>query len=594
MKNNLFKKSISALTAVAVCASMVSFPVFAEENIISNEESSVVSVPMTPEEAKQFVDSYSYNDEYKQIAQYIVDHADDINPELGVLDFALAKDLMDKFIEGEKLVGNSGNTSSNKLSKIDAYYYNREYLHNTNLPHYILAISKNVNPGHNVNFKFEGIDSHFKILSDENYYETTSLEINPEINYDFKYNGLDRWEYNMTIQFPSDIDEIKEYLVEIPVTIGKSVHSEYQFYDVVKFEKIYEKESKDEKFDFDIFLLGDVNHDGQVDEADTTMLMSILAGLDTFGHQYKDGVYQSEITNRIASDVNFDGTVDIEDLKLIKASIDGTYKLGDPVPENPIVTTTELVTTTTITTKIDKSSVPMTAEEAKQFVDSYAYNDDYKKMAQYIVDHADDINPELGVLDFALAKDLMDKYIAGEKLVGTSTTTTTKPVITTTTIMENSISSVNPVEAKKFVNSYAYNSLYKKMAQYIVDNWDNLDEAKDMMDTFIEGEKVFISEGGTVNNDALDTEGLELVKAYFDANPSQEKDTTLYGDVNGDEKISLIDVIFMNKAIAGSYIIPESLKSSADVYKDSDINLDDTLILLKYLINLVELPVIPE
>ncbi|MBQ8823744.1 MAG: hypothetical protein IJZ64_00760, partial [Ruminococcus sp.] len=152
-------------------------------------------------------------------------------------------------------------------------------------------------------------------------------------------------------------------------------------------------------------------HDGKVTEADLALLLKIQAEIDTFKQDYKDGSnHYSGVTNEVASDVNFDGTVDLKDVELINAYLDGTYNLGDPVPEQK----------------------------------------------------------------------------------------------------------------------------------------------------------------------------------------EPEKDTTLYGDISGDGAINLADVIYINKAIAGSYIIPESLKPSADVCKDGEINLDDTLVLLKYLINLVKLPVIPE
>ena len=548
------------------------------------------NVPMTPEEAKQFVDSYAYNDLYKEAAKYIVDHADEVD---GVLDLELATDLMDKFIKGEKLLGTGHNGSSDKLSKVDSNYYNDNYdIKVSDNPHYGVVISYNNVEEENAEFKIEGCTS-YAYISSENEFKIYSPSI-----CNISSNFIDRkgfWDYYISIPKIEESEEAdrnkSQVLFSFPIEIKGYSHSEEDIYRSLSFSAV-DPLDVNRIYKFETYVLGDVNHDGQVNETDTTMLMNILAGSDTFGHIYKEGVaFQSEITNKLASDVNFDGTVDIEDLKLIKASIDGTYKLGDPVPESPITTTitTTSVTTTTTTTKIDKPSVPMTPEEAKQFVDSYSYNDLYKEVAQYIVDHADEVD---GVLDLELATDLMNKFIEGEKLVGTSTTTT-KPVITTTTTIENSISSVNPVEAKKFVDSYAYNRLYKEVAQYIVNNWDNLDEAKDMMDKFIEGEKLFISEGGTVNNDALETEGLELVKTYFDTNP-YIKDTTIYGDVNGDESVSLVDVILLNKSISGSYMIPENLKLSADVYVDGKIDFIDTVELLKGMLGLVKLPVIPE
>lgn len=66
-----------------------------------------------------------------------------------------------------------------------------------------------------------------------------------------------------------------------------------------------------------------------------------------------------------------------------------------------------------------------------------------------------------------------------------------------------------------------------------------------------------------------------------------------YGDVNCDNKINLTDVIYLNKYIAGSYMPSDSgiLNANCDL-TSSDINLDDTLALLKYLIKIVDLPIV--
>ncbi|MBQ8824563.1 MAG: glycoside hydrolase family 9 protein [Ruminococcus sp.] len=66
-----------------------------------------------------------------------------------------------------------------------------------------------------------------------------------------------------------------------------------------------------------------------------------------------------------------------------------------------------------------------------------------------------------------------------------------------------------------------------------------------------------------------------------------------YGDVNGDNKINLSDVIYLNKYIAGSYMPSNSgiVNANCDL-TNNDVDLDDTLALLKYLIKLVDLPIV--
>ncbi|MBQ8823635.1 MAG: hypothetical protein IJZ64_00215 [Ruminococcus sp.] len=98
----------------------------------------------------------------------------------------------------------------------------------------------------------------------------------------------------------------------------------------------------------------------------------------------------------------------------------------------------------------------------------------------------------------------------------------------------------------------------------------------------------------SVNGDDISATSypVSVVNGSVTVVDSGESDDATYGDVNVDGKINLTDVIYLNKFIAGSYTpSPQGQINAACDQTNSDIDLDDTLALLKYLIKVVELPV---
>ncbi len=65
------------------------------------------------------------------------------------------------------------------------------------------------------------------------------------------------------------------------------------------------------------------------------------------------------------------------------------------------------------------------------------------------------------------------------------------------------------------------------------------------------------------------------------------------GDVNKDGNISVIDVIMINQSIMHVATLDAEQEQLADCYADNTVDLQDSLVLLKHLINLVDLPVTP-
>jgi hypothetical protein len=67
-----------------------------------------------------------------------------------------------------------------------------------------------------------------------------------------------------------------------------------------------------------------------------------------------------------------------------------------------------------------------------------------------------------------------------------------------------------------------------------------------------------------------------------------------YGDINLDGTVALIDVIYLNKALAGSITLNAQQKANADCVKDGSLNSADAGALLKYTVeSITSLPVNP-
>lgn len=306
MKKNIFKKIISTLTAIAVCTSISSFPVFAEERVTSGEESFVSS----------------YEGEAQAVAQYLLDNGCSLEE---------AKEMMDIYLKGKEQLDSMG--KGDMGSPVDIDYYTATCIAPT--PHYAAIIS--IDPTkqlENVKLHLKGVTSSI-VAPDKGEYKVCSSYSSAlsGISDSLEYLHTDVWRYIISI---SNVDKLNittaEPMIIVPLSIGEETLTERSVYR--GFEFSYEEKSDNGFYTYETFALGDVNHDGQVNESDATMLVNILSGSDTFKHIYKDSSnHYSGVTNKLASDVNFDGTVDLKDVELIKAYLDGTYNLGDPVPE---------------------------------------------------------------------------------------------------------------------------------------------------------------------------------------------------------------------------------------------------------------------
>lgn len=63
---------------------------------------------------------------------------------------------------------------------------------------------------------------------------------------------------------------------------------------------------------------------------------------------------------------------------------------------------------------------------------------------------------------------------------------------------------------------------------------------------------------------------------------------TLYGDVNVDGRVDITDAVLMNKAVAGQVKFSDQATANSDCYADNELNSDDSITLLKFLVHLID------
>lgn len=85
------------------------------------------------------------------------------------------------------------------------------------------------------------------------------------------------------------------------------------------------------------------------------------------------------------------------------------------------------------------------------------------------------------------------------------------------------------------------------------------------------------------------TTASTAAKPGSDTNPADPD--VLYGDVNVDGKVSLVDAVMLNKAVADVVTLGDAARANADCNVDKEINGTDAIILLQFLSHIIdELP----
>ena len=305
----LRNKVVAAVSATAMMAGMVmsSVPAFA-----GSEEMDFIN---------------SYNGEVRQWAQYVIDEGCTLEE---------AQELVDNFIEGEKVFKEESNSNSGISTYADGsgeeydeelgYYYDRENYAPSK--HYVAVINTAPNVTKRmVNLSFSSIDSDITAPTKGLYrtpfsYASSSITINDNIT----YSTLDVWNYNISIPVLNAIEETDGcVLLMFPVTKGSRVHSEYSLYSNIDFDFTYK--SVDDELIYETFAMGDLNHNGKVTLADTYLLEKYLIRVEP-DLVYKDTASAySRAIKLISSDVDQNDKINLNDVIYLNKFISGNYEI---------------------------------------------------------------------------------------------------------------------------------------------------------------------------------------------------------------------------------------------------------------------------
>jgi len=72
--------------------------------------------------------------------------------------------------------------------------------------------------------------------------------------------------------------------------------------------------------------------------------------------------------------------------------------------------------------------------------------------------------------------------------------------------------------------------------------------------------------------------------------PTTAPEAAVYGDVNCDGKVDILDVIKLNKFLLGSATLDSTASRNADVDLNQNVDATDSLNILKFVVELITLP----
>ena len=99
-------------------------------------------------------------------------------------------------------------------------------------------------------------------------------------------------------------------------------------------------------------------------------------------------------------------------------------------------------------------------------------------------------------------------------------------------------------------------------------------------------------EGKTAaDTDKTETKTEKTKPAEPTSDPAKLPDATVYGDLNADTKVDIMDVITYNKFLLGIKELDDQAKANADTDKSGQLDSEDALNILKKALEMIELPV---
>ena len=92
---------------------------------------------------------------------------------------------------------------------------------------------------------------------------------------------------------------------------------------------------------------------------------------------------------------------------------------------------------------------------------------------------------------------------------------------------------------------------------------------------------------GTENTGAVGTGNK--IAVYANGTLVKQYDVVIYGDINGDGKSSVVDLVMMQKQILGTSQLSGAYAAAADISRDGKVSVKDLVLLQKHIINAAQI-----
>ena len=280
------KKLTASVLAVASAAAMTATmaPAFAYEDTAAAQAA--------------FINSFDEGIDQK-VAKFLFDNGYTLTE---------AQDAMDIYVNGLAMMETSAN-ASNARAVSNNYYYNSSAIAPTE--HFALVIA--ATPAYTATkVTIDVIASSGLVTSSENYfmYSSYSSYVN---SVDHEYaEANNQWDHCAVLRgITAKSDPVACAALRYPITPGNSIATESALRQCLTFDV---STISNYEFALETYARGDVNHDGYVNQTDSTLLLQFLVESETLDITYADGSnHFSYVTNVMAADYNLDGIVNLAD-----------------------------------------------------------------------------------------------------------------------------------------------------------------------------------------------------------------------------------------------------------------------------------------
>lgn len=265
-------------------------------------------------EAQEFVNSFE-NPDTQAVAQYCLDNHLSLNE---------ARNIMDTYEAGLSLIAEREISPQNAINTGKTFYSNNNI---AQTQHYAVVIADNGWASGfatlNLSFSLDWINYDMTAMPYTLINENADITVGKSSNSRIRINGDIPNVY--TTSKPAGVLYLP-FGIEEGATSGGNMCTESSVYHKFTLTRNYydSANNKDTTFSYETFALGDVDHSGYVDKADSTYLLQFLVhSINDLSFSYTDKNDNiANIVNFLATDTNHDGKLDLKDVTQINQWIE--------------------------------------------------------------------------------------------------------------------------------------------------------------------------------------------------------------------------------------------------------------------------------